>query len=330
MDFDTAKSYLDRLAKDDGTGVKALQCSEYRGEAGVDRKSVYLPLFRSINPGFSSTQWMSLACREGNSYVGGCCGNMSAVQDIICSWFRHDAFSIPISELAEVAEAMIRHDGEDSGFAVLPWEWQDPVAESWTGWDDVLGTVAPIWETLGPWYALSILWHLVKDNWTPEVIEAPSPNRNPLRDALFMLSNSAAVLDCHYWFGGDDNPGSQERASHARSLAKFIPAFQTIHGHLTELDWGGFEGWALIDLRDEGGTSICRNGYGYCFYETLVEVQEIAKQWRRSDEEHEDDCGKKPPIDERIGMRPVRVGWELKEGYEFTGPLEPLPGAKKP
>ena len=45
--------------------------------------------------------------------------------------------------------------------------------------------------------------------------------------------------------------------------------------------------------------------------------------WRKDDANHEE---RKPEkrIEERIGIRPIRVDYRLPSGFEFTGPVERL------
>ena len=74
MSFNQRRALLKAL------GVRFHQASEYRGEC-PNRKEVTLPLFRSVLLPLTATEWCDLCQREGPGYVGGCCSQMSYLQD---------------------------------------------------------------------------------------------------------------------------------------------------------------------------------------------------------------------------------------------------------
>src|ERR1035437_7587895 len=93
-----------------GVGVIVTHDEKWVGEVGKGRHpepllgtilATYLPL--------SPAEWCSLAMREGENYVGGCCGNMSALQDVINGVFR-DSGTVNSATLLSIAELALDHD----------------------------------------------------------------------------------------------------------------------------------------------------------------------------------------------------------------------------
>lgn len=328
MEFETAKAYLDRL------GVEYIQKHEWRGEPGNGREQVKLPIFTHVDPCLTALNWMNLATRDGDSYIGGCCGQTSMVQDEINYIYRFDPHTIPIEKLSGIAEAMIVHDGESSYFSQDPWEWGDwPEDVTLDGWPSLLDFLTSeytgfeadgvVWENLRPWFKLGIVWHLVKDNWTPPIPGAIRRDMDEVDRAICTLDEVASAINWHRVFGGlREDVRDRDRVRRALSLARFIPALKLLTEKVEELDLGAVEGWALIDV-EKGDDAIAENGLGLCIYGDRAEMNRVLAIWRKDDANHEE---RKPEkrIEERIGIRPIRVDYRLPSGFEFTGPVERL------
>src|SRR5690606_32489037 len=80
---------------------------EYRGK-NRDRTKVELELFHAVQLPLSPHDWVRLCRRNSEEYIGGCCGNMSAVQDILNEWFREDGW-VNAHELVDLGESMRDH-----------------------------------------------------------------------------------------------------------------------------------------------------------------------------------------------------------------------------
>jgi hypothetical protein len=325
MDFAAAANYLETL------GVSFYTEYEYRGEPGKGREPVSLPFFTKVDPCLRPLDWYHIASREGDSYIGGCCGNYSAIQDIVCGWFRMEARSVPIQELSEVADGMNRHDGQSSYFAQEPWEWDvwGNAGAKVTDWDSLVAFLkeendeGTNWIALAPWYKLSVIWHLVKDNWVPPQPGAIRRDYGEVDEAIAIVDSIATGISWHRTFS-DLSEGSvtpQDQLQRAEALARFIPALRVLTDNIERLDLGDFEGVVLIDL-EKGEEAICQNGYGYCVYGQRAEADRIVGIWKKNWEARED--AKKAPIEERFALRTIRVSMKLPRGFEFTGPVERL------
>lgn len=84
---------------------------EYRGKPG-DRKEFKLELFDAVQIPLTPEEWCRLCMRDSSEYVGGCCGNMSAVQDVLNEWFREGGW-VKVHELVDLGEAMRDHGDDD-------------------------------------------------------------------------------------------------------------------------------------------------------------------------------------------------------------------------
>jgi hypothetical protein len=303
----------------DTLGLRYIQATEYRGTPGEDRASVELPLFTHINPGWSAENWVSVASCEGDEYMGGCCGNLSGAQDEVSGWFRHHSDAIPIRDLSGIiTELLIPHGGFEQ------FEDGDWVVEGATDADSMVAIANLAWDTLLAYDKLAIVWKLVKDHFTPEIPTAYWPKDEPeekAEDAIAHLSRLSWGISVSTMFADPGHkPTGQKKARRALALAKIIPILRTLSDHITTLDYGNFDGWALVDLSKEDD-AVCTNGYGMCLYDSMIEVEKVLALWKRDDANHEERKEDRR-IEKRIGIRPVRVGWEIEDGYEFTGPVE--------
>jgi hypothetical protein len=331
MEFETAKAYMDRL------GIEYGQDTEYRGEPGKGRAPHPLPVLRTVRPGFRPVDWMNIASRDGDEYIGGCCGQTSVIQDVICGWFRTSLYYVPLDQLAEVAEGMVRHDGkEHSQFSLMPWEWG-----FWPEVTDWPSTIAFLekphtdegegsnYNTLKPWYKLAVCWHLVKDHWAPSIPGAIRSDYSPADEAISIVDSIAQAISFHRVFSGlrEGDVTARDKLRRAGHLHRFIPALKALMEHVEDLDLGTLEGWALVDLASaedgEEPEGICQNGYGYCVYATRAEMNRIIDLWKKNDasrEERKDEAR----VENKVGIRPIKIGFDLENGYTFTGPVERL------
>jgi hypothetical protein len=290
---------------------------EYRPEE-PPRSPHPLKLFKSVKLPLTAREWCELFMSDGAFYMGGCCGTMGWLQDQICHTIRMDSGWFSIEKLSEIAETMIQHDceGEDDDvevrFAKIP--------KSKSLGDLVVTFKAALEgrskdQMINAWQIMALVWHITKDFYAPKVPETlghlPEPERS-----IRILSDSFQRLSWEHLFQAvgtpDTTPTSQTKTNRAMALYKMLPAWKTMAEKMGELDLGPVEGVALID-KEAGPDEVCSNGRGYCIFETQAEVDDLLNLWRQQDKEYE--VKKRKPIDERIGVRRVRVSAE--KGIEF-------------
>jgi hypothetical protein len=291
LGFAGAAAVLKRL------NVEFRQTEEWRDKP-PPRRPHALPFFKGIKLPFTPEEWCDLMMNEGRYYVGGCCGTSSAVQDILGQVFRFETGWMDVEKLAEVAMLQVSHGERKERPNFKDLGDLDAAIKKWT--------------ELDPWQKLAVLWHLIKDCYVPKVPSAPPHDLPPVEDAIDVLQTGLQALSIHRMFVREETPASQDRTERLMALYRLLPAIRTLHDKIGELDPGPLEGYALID-REQGG-KVAENGYGLCVYWTRAEAEKMLESWRSEDSEHKVKKDRKP-IDERIGIRPVRVSSE--KGLEF-------------
>ena len=105
MNFAERKALLETI------GIHAVQARDYRPVA-PDQPHNRVPhpidIFTAFKPPFTADEWLAIAQRDGDQYIGGCCGQSGAIQDVVCGWFR-DGGQVKIRELADKAEAALHN-----------------------------------------------------------------------------------------------------------------------------------------------------------------------------------------------------------------------------
>ncbi len=303
MNFETAAKLLTEI------GTEFNQESEYRGE-GKERQEHKLPLFKSVKIPFTPAEWCATTMREGDHYLGGCCGNLSAVQDDWCGVHR-DGGWIQTETLSGLAEGLL---GTHDGF------------ETWKEKPDEAVVLAKVddFDNLSPWDKVELVWHLVREHYTPKVPEA-TWMKDPAKRSIRTLAQTFHRLDTHLLFRdlekGDvevsnytRQKGSQRKARQLELLYRLIPSLNELQNNIRSLNPGQFEGWALWDNE---ANAVARNGFGECFYEHREDVDELFNLWRKSDSEHTGERygRRQKPIDEMLSIRQVRI--TVEEGVVF-------------
>ena len=279
-----------------------------------------IKVFKSVKLPLRPAEWCGLFMSDGPFYVGGCCGSMSHLQDQICHKIRMESGWFSIEEISEIAEIMIEHDGDENSdnqdeltFTHLPEgkSLGDMVAEFKGVLEDEKRSDTFL---MDPWMLMSLVWHITKDHYGPGVPAAYGEHVSELEKSVSILSRGLEAISWSTLFRNEEHraPESQTKANRSMLLYRMLPAWKTLNEKISELDLGSVEGFALIQ-KEAGPDAICTNGHGYCVYESQKAIDEVLDLWRRQDEEYE--VQDRKPIDERIGVRRVRISAE--KGIEF-------------
>ncbi len=287
--------------------------SVWSGEPGVDRRSDDDPTrVRSVFLNLSPKDWCQIAMREGDEYIGGCCGTTSAMQDVVNGIFRDGGHADADSMYTLGQYAKSHPDGFED------WAKEFTQAE----FDERCGK----WKKLKGWDKITLCWHAVRDK-----IKAYSHNMQPIvqdnrpdldeRREIDELYSSIHYL--HYSDSGLFKPKEDKTGQHAANdalmFAKLYPGAKKLIAKL-EADFTTWIGFAIVEkARPE---VITHNGYGACLYNTEADVREVIKLWDR-DERSEKSEREKPPPEERVSkrvlIRPVTIS--VKGGVVFGAPL---------
>lgn len=295
-------TFEDRVAFLTSLGIEHILEYEYRGSPKTCHD---LPIFTRVLLPFTPEEWCQLCMTEGDHYVGGCCGNMSVLQDEINSIFRDGGY-VTCERLADIAESMASHEEEDTDYAF------SSLGEETL--EQMVDRAKNEWAAVGPWEKMAVIWHVVKDFYGPKIPSAPVKTMSEVDKAVTVLRQSLTYIQLCGIFGPPDTAEaiSQEHVSDLVNLARIAPALKTLTEHLGDLNPGPFEGLALID-KTEGPDEIAVNRRGYCIFATQDEVDRMLDLWRKQEAAH----AEKPAVavDQRLGTRPVRV--TMEKGIEF-------------
>lgn len=292
-DFTLCRQALEDL------GAQYNVASKWETNADGKRVEVTLEKFQNVKIPLTPEEWVSLVSKDGANYIGGCCGNSSGTQDLVCSMFRFESGWVG-RNLVRIAEEVIDHDGDESLFATF---------------HNLFSTIEKAKEKppgpRDPWAIMAAVWHLMKYHMSDfEVPHSLADHIPPIRKALYILETISRAITWEHLFQTPDSmkgPESQRRSVRAVSLARFLPALEFVRERVNQLDFGEVIGEALIDL-ECGPNAIAKNGYGFCIYETKTDIDELLSEWEN--DVHQKDLRK------RFTTRPVRVN--RREGIVFT------------
>lgn len=306
---------MDRLAylkAELGVGVYHEDVWEDRGEG---RQRYELPdAVHHVNLGLTPVQWCALAMRDPDEgipscYVGGCCGNMSYVQDIINGAFR-DGGSMSGGELLTVGQMMRAHDdSDDESFRVMTDEEFVKAVElvkKSEAQEYPEGVIAD------PWWKIGVIFNGLENVLTTNALTSdfePERYREDYPEDKKILNVVESTLRRINWgdlfsngshgtdedFGWPDNPRETEEqreqrhrrdamreASHAATrtlnFAKLLGPVRRLH-ELMESREDVFEGWALVDPT----TYLpIRTGQGEAFFWTQEDAEWLVALWERT------------------------------------------------
>jgi hypothetical protein len=201
--------------------------------------------------------------REGDLYVGGCCGNTGAIQDEINGAFR-DGGWIDSASLLTVGLSARGHEGFE--------EFIEDGDESYTA---AIGR----WPSLDPWGRLGVIYRAVEIVLKPRRWEIPEEMGDPIRE----LESCLARLDWARLFGNDDLFRAQHEANAVLTRARALTPTRLLLAEL-EKNEAGFEGYALVK---PGTDTVLINRMGACIYADYAEAEKWVEISSRRDAEDE-------------------------------------------
>jgi hypothetical protein len=275
------------------------RATEYRGES-PNRKEHQLNLFRAVELNLEPIEWYMMCRRTEDNYVGGCCGLLSVVQDMVNGWFR-DGEAIDCDDLAEMAEAWINHGDEG---------W-NPIDDTEKLWAVVRSTKTG---SIDAWEKFRLAWLIVAGYCEPGRMPLGTrKDLNPFDDALGSISSMGLYLSFSRLgtCSTKSTANSQVNGGWAIRLARMYPHLKTLWEEVQK-DSFRFEGVALFDVKNQ---AVAEDGGGYSLFFTAEAAQDRLNLWRRCEAEREAHFPHGVCVDERFVIRPVRITSE--EGLVF-------------
>lgn len=284
-----------RIEAIEALGARVNYDYEYVGK-GEDRHRVELPdKIVSVHIPLTAVQWCAIAMREGGEYVGGCCGNMSAVQDEINGIFR-DAGRAGSDALLRIGAYSRGHEGmeffDEMDDATFDERLADVTSAAERTKDDPERMV-------DPWAIVGLVFSATEPALVPGWLDRPRVEKDDgeRRAAIRVLTHTLHRLDWAHLF--EDGPREDAegkrllgRASHAAArlldLAKALQPTRDLLAYIEGLD-ETFEGFAIV----EPGTEEVMSTYsGLCLYETREDAQWVLDIWARPREDEDPHRGK--------------------------------------
>lgn len=309
MTFEAAIAHLNTL------GIEFTQDFDYGKQGGTERHSFDVPVLTSISLGFTPEEWCDLCMNDGPYYIGGCCGATSAAQDIVNHAFRFDAGVIRADDFHDLADILANHDEKESAFMFS----QPPKDQAMA---DFVAQAKAEWREIDPWQKMAVIYAVVKPHLRQKQLRGTGKHLSPLEGAITTSYGILRSLSFDRVFSSEER-NDQQRAMRALGLAKLIPAFKIVYEHITEYYEGPVEGYALIS-REQGDDVIAENRLGFVIHTDRSKIDEIIKITREQEKHYEERKERFKPLNERYGLRRVRV--TLEKGIEFLGDLETIDG----
>lgn len=324
MTFQETIGYLDAL------GVEYNRDYDYGKQGTEERHHFEVDVIKSVRLPLTDSEWCDVCSRER---VGGCCGTMGSAQGIIDYAFNSGGW-IQGQDFDRLAQLFIGHDEDercDYTFKKLSKPISEAVDIARVAWNRT--NPGPDEPCLGAWEKIALVWHIAKDVISPEIPWAYRKHMSPLESAISMLAKGFQSLSFERIFDppSDDKldpnlqrapadpdfereKAAQKKAQRALTLARILPALGVVNAEIDQMDLGPLEGFALID-KEQGPDAIAANSFGLCIYAVREDAERLIGQWRKQEKEYEERNERVKPIDERIGIRRVRVSKE--HGIEF-------------
>lgn len=300
---------MDRVEEIQKIGAKVNFEYEYRGEAGTPERQKYdLPdKVASVSFPLTPEEWCDVGMVEGDSYVGGCCGNMSALQDLVEGIFRDSGYAE-----AQTLLDMAYHARDHEGF-----EW-------WVARDDekFVEGVARIQELreqgarLDAWAVMGITFLAVEDRLTPRSQGVPSDGgRHDEEQTLIwrLTSTLTRMTWADLFTRRDETDVAQHTATRELLKAKTLPLARRLTELLHE-EGVGLEGYAIVK---QGTDEVLGDNHGLCLYATEAAADSTMALWAKWAEEERERIAKNPDReseafwnDRKAEVVPARVSVE--------------------
>lgn len=250
--------------------VKIVYDYEYVGPPDK-RERVELDRIESVQFGLSAEEWCALCMREGQYYMGACCGQTSAIQDIYNSIFRDGGWASG-QMIRELMECAARHDGFEVYGKAAP--------------EELLGLIRK-WHKLDPITKIGVICQAVADKLKTNRMDQPNTGKQEPEDFIIVLEHSLRMLSFQNVFRDEkQKESSQHHANQELLLARAVPAAKKFLAETVRVLSKPFEGVAIAK---SGTDEIQQNRLGLCIYKTKEEAEEVIGLWKKSRDEARDD-----------------------------------------
>jgi len=288
----------------EANGVRIHYEENWVGEVGVDRHAEPdHSRVRSVYLGLTPKDWCAIGMHEGDSYIGGCCGTSSAIQNQINSIFREGGYA-DADSLYTIGQMAKTHP---DGFK----EWGFIGQMSQKRFDARCAR----WKKLAPWKKIGLSFQAVKDKIKPyshtvqPIVQENRPDLDAKRE-IDQLYGCIHMLHYSSLFRRqkEGDTSGQPHANDVLTLAKMLPGTRRL---LAQLE-ANFTSWSGVAIVEKSRPEvITHNGFGMCLYQTESDAREIMKLWADGRETNGES------VADKVVLRPVTIS--VQKGVEFLG-----------
>ncbi|RJR10699.1 hypothetical protein C4588_02795 [Candidatus Parcubacteria bacterium] len=233
-------------------------------------ESVYIPLMPE--------EWCALCMRDGDYYVGGCCGQTGLIQDCFNSLFRNSGYAASY-ELLQLANRCQNHEGFEIFSEPLSQEKFDKYIVDWRRSIDTAATTDS-W-ILSPIIKIGLCYRAVEDKLHESRLNVPTRGHDysDPADVFYALYHNIEYLNYKDLFSDPNEVNGQKHANIQLRLARLLPAAVKLQEAIAKLNID-FQGYGLFETDTN---KLCGNSYGECLYYTREEAQKILDLWQKSE-----------------------------------------------
>lgn len=248
-----------------------------------------------------------MCMRDSDAYIGGCCGTTGYTQDILNGIFR-DSGSVD----GKTAWDLIQTGGSHEGHEALTEKDEAKLLEQETKWAELM-----------PHEKVMLCVGAARDKMKFGWLDTPRRTMNPTDPAevLSTLHRASGYLSYKDLFSNEtdwdgkpaplpiDVRSGQKHGNVALMLARCVPAAKAFLEIATRVEKLPFEGFAVVDDKNEPAS----NGFGLCLYHTREAGEELLVQWRKSNDERNEQT--KTALIDKLTVKKCRV--TIENGLEI-------------
>ncbi len=300
-------------------GVPFVQAHDWGKQGTEVRHEFKVPLLTSIGIQMSSDEWVQTCSRDGDFYIGGCCGTTAAAQDIMQGVFRDERY-IPAEDFAHLAALLTDHDP----MAEEPFTFQGTIPR-----ETLVGlSVETYREDLTPWAKMAFLWQLTRDHLlhkVPTPVSYPDPLKESYRvvSSHMMIFRWESIFDRH-----DESKIETERRSLVKATQRglVIPHLRRVLEAYEALPQTEVLAYGIVHL-DKESLIIADVGSGPMVYPTEEDAKRVFRSWLTAEEKGEEYLPNRSEgsVFNRFGIRPVQVSSQT--GFQILDAV-PTPEVK--
>lgn len=297
---------MNRLEAIRALGVVVNHEQEYYGPVPRqhrDREDTVRSIF--IGDVVTSDEWVRATQREGDDYIGPCCGNTGYCQDVLASVYR-DGGLIKNGDLLGIGVNLSGHDGYE--------EFRDPSDEAFAKlvetWKASLALGPPPeghYVAFGVWEKILTCYRALEPMLMYDNLETPGPTIRRDDDEyaetdLQLLRDALEYSSWHLLFTPTEEERDDHHIQYIEMLSRIKPLAASLYDQLVN-QRTALDGFALVV---PGTDRVLSNRRGLCIYATRERaeyVSEIMDRVRNEAEEREHGRPEEVVLPEVVPMR---------------------------